>query len=225
MKKSFLVLVALIGLISGCTHQQKGNLLIEGNVRGLRNGNLLLKQIIKDSLKQIDSIKVDGDENFVFDTHIDEPQILILELPEIKDGKILFFADQGKVSIKTTLEQFAVNPIIKAGENQKLWKEYQNIIRKFNDNNLDLIKARVEALQKKNQTKADSIDQKRISIKKRQIKYALNFIFNHKDKAIAPYIGLTEFHDNPKALDTIFGMLSDEMKESVYAKEILKLKK
>jgi hypothetical protein len=227
MKKIIIIFISTL-FISSCSNKvhKDGNLTITGQVKGLRLGNLIIKKFIKDSLSPIDSIKVDGNENFEFHTNIDEAQIMLLELPEIKDGRITFFAaPNDTIHIFTFLESFAIAPKISGGNNQAKRNEYQEMIKKFNDKELDLFKEKFDATKNYNTAKADSIETKLKSLKRRRVLYTLNFIFNNKDKAIAPYMAMMEFYDNPKALDTIYKILPDNLKESVYGKEIKKLLK
>ncbi len=225
MKKIYVVLASLFFLTGSCsTEHQKGNLLIKGNVKDLKLGTLLLKRMIHDSLKSIDSIKVDGNEHFEFQTDIKEPQVMILALPEIKDGQILFFAEPNDtITIHTFLESFAINPQIKAGINQAKKVEYQKMMKKFNEKKMDLFKAKVEASQANNQAKLDSIQTKMQNLDKKDALYSLNFIFNNKELAIAPYTAMMTFYNNKKALDTIYKVLPEQQQKSIYGKEIKRI--
>ncbi len=225
MKKIFILLISAL-FISSCSNEIKkeGNLVIKGRIQGLRLGNLLIKKLEKDSLVTIDSIKVDGNEQFEFHSTINEPQVMLLQLPEINEGNITFFAaPNDTIKIFTYLESFAISPKISGGNNQKRRSEYQEMIKKFNEKELDLFKARFDATKMHQNALADSLDTKLKSLKRRRVYYTLNFIFSNKDKAIAPYMAMMEFYDNPKALDTIYKVLPKNMQESIYGKEIIKI--
>ncbi len=227
MKNIFVTILLLTVMIS-CNNKnkQEGNLLIKGKVKGLRLGTLLIKKFENDTIKSIDSIKVDGNENFIFKTNIDEPEVLMLELPEIKDGKILFFAaPKDTIQIYTFLESFAIKPVIYGGENQKKWQEYKDMLQKFNDKEMDLFKAKFDA-SKNGQTKlADSLKTAYDKLLVKRQLYKLNFIFSNKNKPVSAYIGYTQFYDNTKALDTIYQVLDSSIKQSKYAREIKNLLK
>jgi len=225
MKKLHLILASIFLFNISCSTQQKeGNLVIKGNVKDLRLGTLLIKRMINDSLKSVDSIKVDGNEHFEFHTNIKEPQVMILALPEIKDGQILFFAEpKDTIEINTFLEDFAINPQIKAGKNQAKKIEYQEMIKHFNEKKMYLFKAKVEAAQSNNQAKADSIEIKMQNLDKKDALYSLNFIFSNKELAIAPYTAMMKFYNNKKALDTIYKILPEQQKKSIYGKEIKRI--
>lgn len=227
MKQFVIILLGLI-IFSSCSNEVKkdGNLIIKGQVKGLRLGNLIVKKFKQDSIIPIDSIKVDGNEKFEFHTNIDEPQMMVLQLPEIKEGNITFFAaPNDTIKIFTFLESFAISPKISGGKNQLKRNEYQQMIKKFNEKELDLFKAKFDASKIHQTAKADSLDYQLKRLKRRRVLYTLNFIFTNKDKAIAPYMAMMEFYDNPKALDTIYKILPENQRESIYGKEIKKLLK
>jgi len=225
MYKKILSLILISLLIYSCNNnKKKGNLLVKGIVKGLRLGTLKIKQQQKDSLIILDSIKVDGQEKFAFYTNIEEPQTMVLELPEVKDGHILFFAaPNDTIKIFAYVESFGINPIIKGGINQNRKNEFDKMIRQFNNKEMDLFKAKFEASKQHLLQEADSLGKKMDNLQRKRKLYALNFIFRNKEHAIAPYIALTEFTNNPKALDTIYKSLTPEIQQTKYAKEIKKI--
>ncbi len=225
-KKISIVLVIVSLFIACSSHNKKGNLLVKGTVKGLRLGTLQIKQLQNDSLVSIDSIKVDGNEKFEFHTNIDQPQVMLLELPEVKDGRILFFAaPQDTIRIFAYVESFGINPIIKGGVNQTKLNEFNKMMKQFSNKEMDLFKAKFDATKQHLLDEADSLDKKLNNLKRKRQLYALNFIFRNKDQAIAPYIAMMQFYDNKKALDTIYKTLPDEIKQINYAKKIKKILK
>ena len=224
LKKLFVFLIFSISIFACQNQMHTGNLLVEGTVKGLRLGTLKVKKMLNDSLITIDSIKVDGNEKFEFHTSIDEPQAMILELPEVKNGQILFFAaPHDTIHIFTYVESFGINPNIKGGINQKLKNSFDKMIKQFNHKEMDLFKAKFEAVKEQLLSEADSLGKKLENLKRKRKLYTLNFIFTNKDRAIAPYIAMMEFYNNKKALDTIYKTLPETIKKTIYAKEIKKI--
>ena len=226
MKKQIIILLSLIIGLQACnpSDNHKGNLTVKGTVKGLRLGTLLLKQIKKDSLQAIDSIKVDGQEKFEFHTNIDEAQMMILQLPEVKNGNIKFFASpKDTIRIFTYVESFGFNNKISGGENQTALNSYNDMINKFNNKELDLFKAKFDAAKIGLQQEADSLGKAMDRLKRKRFLYTLNFIMNNKDKAVSPYVALQELSNNPKALDTVFKSLTTKQQDSKYGKEIKKV--
>jgi len=226
MQRLVLLIFLFAGILFSCSNNKvntSGNLTVKGQVKGLRLGTLLLKKINYDSVFSIDSIKVDGNEQFEFKTELDEPQILILELPEIKEGKILFFAaPSDTIEIHTFLENFAVNAKIKGGKQQTKWQEYKKMLQKFNDKQLDLFQAKYDALKQGKSQTADSLSKVSERLEKRRKIYQLNFVFNNKDLPVGAYVGYVDFYNNPKILDTIYKVLPQNIKKSKYGKWIQK---
>jgi len=225
MKNIYILILLTISLVSCSTSEnKKANLIVKGQVKGLRLGNLLIKQMLNDSLVSIDSIKVDGEEHFEFHTNIDEPQMMLLELPEVKDDKILFFAaPQDTIKIFAYVESFGINPRIKGGINQQQLNTFNQMIKQFNNKEMDLFKAEFDARKNYLLKEADSLKKALERLQHKRQLYTLNFIFQNKNHAIAPYIAMMNFYDNPKALDTIYKVLPEAQKKSIYAKEIKKI--
>ena len=224
IKKIILLWFGILAFSACHNSKNTGNLLVEGTVKGLRLGTLQIKQLQKDSLVVVDSVKVDGDEKFAFHTTIDEPQVMVLVLPEVKDGRIMFFAaPNDTIHIFTFVESFGLNPIVKGGINQTEKNAYDKMIKQFNNKEMDLFKAKFEAGKQHLLQEADSLGKKLDNLQRKRKLYTLNFIFRNKDKAIAPYIAMMEFYNNPKALDTIYKTLPENIKQSVYAKQIKKI--
>ena len=225
MKQSLFIVLLIFSIFSCSTSGKKnGNLIVKGQVKGLRLGTLLIKQMIKDSLVSVDSIKVDGEEHFEFHTNIDEPQMMLLELPEVKDGRILFFAaPKDTIKIFTYVESFGIDPRVKGGVNQQKLNEFNHMMKQFSNKEMDLFKAQFDASKMHLLSEADSLKKALSRLQQKRRLYTLNFVFQNKDKAIAPYVAMMNFYDNPKALDTIYKILPGDLKTSMYGKEIKKI--
>ena len=87
-----------------CTSDTNKNLNISGSVKGLRKGKLYLQKYINDTmLINIDSLKIEGLENFEFNDSLSEAQFYFLALKKDETDttlqKIPFFAEKGKIKI------------------------------------------------------------------------------------------------------------------------------
>ncbi len=222
MSQKIFIFTLIIFFFLACSPTKKSqNLIVEGTVKGLRLGTLKLQKLEKDTLKTIDSIKIDGNEKFHFATFIKQPQAMVLTLPEVKNGQLVFFAaPNDTIHIFTYVESFGTNPMIKGGANQTAKNEFDKMMRQFNNRELDLFKAKFEASKQHLLTEADSLGKKLDRLKRKRSLYTLNFILRNKDKAIAPYIAMINFYNNPKVLDTVYKTLSPEIKKSIYAQKI-----
>jgi len=223
MKKPALLLIILISIFS-CS-EKESNLTVSGEIKGLKKGTLYLQKIEDTSLVNIDSVVVDGDPLFTMETYLESPQIMYLYLQKVDnntyDDRITFFADEGQVTINTKLEKFETSAQVTGSVNQEKLMEYRKMISRFNDQNLDLIKASFEAEKAENEEELMEIDRKYDKLLKRKYLYTVNFAINNKEHEIAPYLALSEVFDaNIKYLDTIYNSLAPKVKKSKYGKEL-----
>lgn len=223
MKRIGLFIAALTLLVACSTEET--NLHIEGKVQGLKKGTLYLQKIEDTTLITIDSVVVNGNENFVFNTYTEGTQVMYLYLNKkdnsVYDDRIMFFAEPGEMVINTTLKNFETDAIVEGSKNQKKYTEYQTMIQKFNNRNLDLIRKNLEAQQEQNIENIDSTNKEYESLLKRRYLFTVNFAINNKDMEIAPYLAISEVYDaNIKYLDTIYKSLTPEVKNSRYGKSL-----
>lgn len=228
MKKLALLLVILIS-ITACS-EKESNLIVSGEVKGLKKGTLYLQKINDTILVNVDSVVVTGDPKFTMATTIESPQIMYLYLEKVDnnryDDRIEFFADEGQVTINTKLEKFETSAEVIGSVNQEKLMEYRKMISRFNDQNLDLIKESFEAEKAQDEEKLMEIDQKYDKLLKRKYLYTVNFAINNKEHEIAPYLALSEVFDaNIKYLDTIYTSLAPKVKKSKYGVELKKFLK
>ena len=95
--------------------------------------------------------------------------------------------------------------------------------RKFNDQNLELIKGFYQAQSNGEIERADSLEKQLNNLTRRRYLYTINFAAQHTDQNIAPYLALTEVYDaNLSLLDSIAVKMTPEVRSSKYGKEFLK---
>jgi len=218
-------------LILSCGSKQKESpkdlMIIKGTIEGLRKGTLYLQKIEDTLLVNIDSTQVQGTPEFEFQTPLDTAEVFYLYLDK-EDGdslndRILFFGEQGTIEIKTLLKTFESSAQITGSKNQELLQEFQSFSRKFNDQNLELVKGFYEAQAAGKTKKVDSLEQKIDNLLKRRYLYTINFAANNTDENIAPYLALTQVYDaNLSLLDSIAVKMSPKVRSSKYGKEFLK---
>jgi hypothetical protein len=223
MKKFGLFVLSLL-VLAACSSEEK-NLKIDGRVQGLKKGTLYLQKIEDTSLITLDSVIVDGEEAFSFDTFIDGPQVLYLYLNKKDnneyDDRFLFFAEPGEMAVNTTLRNFETDAVVEGSENQKKLVEYRKMMQNFNNRNLELIQKNLMAQKNKDQTLIDSTAQAYDNLLKRRYLYTVNYAINNKNMEVAPYLAMSEIFDaNIKYLDTIYSSLSPQVKESRYGKSL-----
>jgi len=223
MKKISVLLVILLSVIA-CS-EKESNLSVSGNVKGLKKGTLYLQKIDDTVLVNVDSMVVDGDANFILKDYIKSPQIMYLYLDKVDnaqyDDRIEFFAEEGEMTINTSLKNFQVDAKITGSANQNKMNEYRQMMSRFNEKNLDLIKRNFEAERDDNQEALVAIDKEYNQLLTRKYLYTVNFAINNKDLEIAPYLALSEVFDaNIKYLDTIYSSMTPHVKKSLYGKNL-----
>ncbi|MUP46370.1 DUF4369 domain-containing protein [Gramella sp. BOM4] len=223
MKKLAVLLVILIGF-SACS-EKESNIIVSGEIKGLKKGTLYLQKVEDTMLINVDSMEIDGEPLFSLETYLESPQMMYLYLDKIDnskfDDRIDFFADKGQITINTSLEKFETDAKIVGSANQEKLMEYRKMMSRFNDQNLDLIKESFEAEKEENEEKLMEIDKKYNSLLRRKYLFTVNYAINNKDLEIAPYLALSEVFDaNIKYLDTIYTSLSPDVKKSKYGKQL-----
>ena len=222
MKK--IALIFLVALVAACSSEQT-NLVVQGKVQGLKKGTLYLQKIEDTTLITIDSVVVNGDESFLFETYIEDPQVLYLYLNKKDnskfDDRVLFFAEPGEMALNTTLKNFETDVVVEGSENQKKLTQYREMMKRFNERNLELIKENLMAQKNQNSDSIEATVQEYENLIKRRYLYTVNFALNNKNLEIAPYLAISEVYDaNIKYLDTIYNSLSPQVKDSRYGKNL-----
>tara|TARA_B100000614_G_C14534589_1_gene487905 strand:- start:503 stop:1231 length:729 start_codon:yes stop_codon:yes gene_type:complete len=228
MKKIFKIIVIFI-LIIGCTGKSRSDMNtieVKGSIEGLRKGTLYLQKIQDSILIDLDSLVLNGSSNFKLQAKINSPEIFYLYLDK-KDGdtlndRIRFFGEKGTIEINTLLKTYESSAQISGSENHLLLEEYLTFIRRFDQENLKLVKVYFNELRENNSSKKlDSIQKKMDNLLLRRYLFTINFANNNSDKEIAPYLMVTEVNDTSiKLLDSVMVKLSPEVKLSKYGKDL-----
>ena len=216
-----LALLSLIGLFLVTACSKEGDFKLTGKINGLKKGTIYLQKIEDTTLVNLDSLVVDGNSEFEFITDLKEPQIVYLTLEKVDaydyDDRIMIFAEPGEMTLNTSLKNFESQAAITGSENQLKLDEYTKIIRRFNDQNLDLIKKTFEVRKEANEDSIIYYDNQLQNLTKRKYLYTVNFAITNKDYEVAPYLAVSEIFDaNVKYLDTIYNSLKPKIKKSKY---------
>ncbi len=226
--KQLLVLLSIILLLTSC-EKDTPKMQLSGSVKGLKKGYLLLQKANDTAIVTIDSVSIYDDETFEFLTPVEEPEIYYLGLK--LQGKpatqfIAFFAEASEISINTTLKNFELDATITGSLNQNKLQEYNKIIERYTNKNLELIQKQL-AIQK------DANDSLYQELKKQQERNLIgrylatvNFAIHNKDIELAPFLMLSQANNaNKKYLDTVYQSLTPKIKNSKYGKALESLLK
>lgn len=209
-------------IVSSCA-KDNSNFTLKGSIKNLKKGTVYLQKVEDSLLVSIDSLTIIGESQFELHAHLDAPEVLYLKLDKHGDesGLIPFFAAQGVTEINTTLKNFLTDAKIKGSVQQEKLQEYQQMMDKFKDKNLDLIKNNLEAQISNDSTLIDSSLKEYNNMIIRKYLYTINFAITNKDSEVAPYLAISEISDaNLKYLDTINKVLTSEIKTSKYGKAL-----
>jgi hypothetical protein len=198
---------------------------LTGTVNGLKKGTLLLQKIEDTMVVSVDSVVVDGDPNFRFTEVISSPEIyylyLRLENGTLLDDRIPFFAEPAEISIETSLKKFGNDVTINGSVNQAKLDSYKQLMRRFNNRNLDIIEQTLKARQEGHDSLAIALSSQKDKLLASKYLATVNYALQQKDYEIAPYLMLSEVYDaNLKYLDTVYKVLTPEIRESKYGKEL-----
>jgi len=220
MKNKIILIIAI--LIISCSSNDN-NMIISGNVEGLKKGTLYL-QSEKDSIViNLDSVNLRGEGNFKLSTNISEPDIYYLYLDK-EDGDSLndiipFFGNEGEIEINTRLSTFDSSYEIFGSKNSDLLKEYNSIMRQYNSQNLDLLEIFYKSQIENNQERIDSVNLELENLIRKKYLYTLNFSITNANDEISPYITVSQIPDaNIDLLKMIYDTLPNNIKNSKYGK-------
>ncbi len=224
------LLIVLICL-SSCTNEPSTDgLVVKGTIKGLKVGNILLQQVQDSALVTLDSVALDGSNDFELLASLDEPQILYLHL-DVKDGsiyddRIAFFAEDTVMTINSSLESFEEDAIIEGSKNQDILTVFTNNTDRLDKDYTALMKRSMELSQESNPSIAE-IEKLNTDYEKylrKRILYAISYASLHKDMEVAPYILLKEgFDANPVLLDSVYQMMPKKIQTSLYGKDLSEL--
>lgn len=217
------VLFAFLLLFSISCANKPNDLIVRGTVKDIKKGTIYLQKIVDTMLVSVDSLSFDGDATFELSCTLKEPEVLYLNLNDntSKDERIRFFAEQGTVTINTTLKNFGTDAKVTGSNLNKQLDDYYKIANRFNEASMDLMVAQVEAAKTGDSNKINTANKNSESNLKRKYLYAINFALNHKNSEVAPYVALAEIYDaNIKYLDTIYNALPKDIANSKYGKEL-----
>jgi len=215
MRKVLFIVIGLF-LFFSCGSENENTMYVKGSIKGLKKGTLYLQKQVDSIVISIDSIKVNGTQNFLLTDEILSPEMYYLTLGNA-NKKIPFFGEKDTINITSRLDKFVLKAKISGSENQDLLNEFYEIKDKFRDQNLDLIKEEFEARRSENQDSILMVQNKLKNLVRRKYLYTTNFAINNANFEVAPYIALTELNNATiKLLDTINNSLSDKVKKSKY---------
>lgn len=221
MKRFIGVFIASV-LIFACSSKKKGNMIVKGEIRGLKKGTLYLQKKKDTLLITVDSVKLKGDNTFILTDDVTSPVMYYLTFDgNTSEKRLLFFGEKGEITITDNVKEFGFRPKIRGSSNQEIMKKFNEIDHGFKMKRLDFIKQDIEARATKNDSLVKALEIAYKKMMRRKFLFTANFAIAHPDAEASPYIALTELFDaNIRLLDTINKSLSPKVKNSTYGKQL-----
>ena len=221
MKKIIILIVVSI-LMTACSSKKEGNMIVKGQIKGLKKGTLYLQKMKDTLLVSVDSIDLIGNDKFILTDDVKSPVLYYLTFDgNTTNKRILFFGEKGIITINDKVTQFGFNPEISGSKNQKILDKYNIIKKRFQEERLEYIKQDFDAKKGNNPKLSAQLENDYKRLTKRRVLFTTNFAITNSDSEVAPYIALTEMYDaSLKMLDTVNNSLSDKVKKSDYGKRL-----
>lgn len=218
--KKILAILAISIILYSCSSKKDGNMIVEGQIKGLKKGKLYLQKMVDTVLVSVDSVALLGTDTFRLTDNVDSPVLYYLTFDgNTTDKRILFFGEAGTITINDKVELFGFNPEIKGSKNQELLDKYNLVSKKFQSQRLEFIKKDFDAKRANDKDLIQKLEADYQKMVKRRVLYTTNFALSNADTEVAPYIALTEMYDaSLQMLDTVNNKLSPRVKESDYGK-------
>lgn len=219
--KKLVSLFIIVSLVISCSKSHDGSMLVKGNIDGLKKGTIYLQKYVDTLLVSVDSIQLNGESNFILADDIESAQVYYLAINEVPDENIPFFGEKGEITITSKLPNLEYSAKITGSKNQDIFNEYKKMSSKFQDKQLDNIKAKFEAQKENNDELFSKLEKNENSLLKRKYLYTANFAMTHPDAEVSPYIAITElYYANVKLLDTVNNSLSKRVKATKYGEQL-----
>ena len=186
----------------------------------LKKGNIYLQKISDSALINVDSIFVKKNESIILKYNIDSPELFYLNLDVSDiDNRIEFFGEKGEINIDTSLEKFNSDFKISGSSIDSLYRDYLSVIKKFNNQKLDLIQLSFNLTKTELDDSLIKVQNQIKSLDKRRYLYNLNYTVSNGNSFISPLVAINEFSESGKiVLDTIKNSMSKQVLESKYGK-------
>ena len=191
------------------------------NIEGFKKGKVSLQKVIDSTLITVDSVFVNNESPLNLSYDLKSPELFFITIDVSKNDKTLdFFGEQGEIIINSKLKNFSSEFKVHNSFNDSIYRNYLEIIRRFNFEELDLIKSSIEMTKLKQNDSLIKIQEKIRALNKRKSLFNLNFAVNNGNSSVAPLIAINNFSESKVLLDTIIKSLDKEIVNSKYGKEL-----
>ena len=168
----------LFALLGSCSAPKK-DMQLKVEVKDLKKGTLYLERVQDSALIAVDSIFLNREEAVVLQANLDHPELFYILLDRNQtddvDNRIPFFGQAGEVSIQTTLDDYVAKAEVSGSPTQEIYNAYLRVIRQFNNEELDLLAAYLQAQISQNSDSLALLEKQSTSLAKRKILFTVIF--------------------------------------------------
>ena len=209
----------------GCNTNNEG-LDLNLQIKGLKKGEIIIKKLSDSAFVSLDSFLINGNNKINFKYILVEPEMIFLDL-NLNDGSdtktMNFFAENSKIDIETSLENYGFNISVKGSINDSIYRDYISLNKKFNNQKLDLYERSFNNVKSNNKDSLKIIENLIINVNTRQFLHNANYAVRNSEYEIAPYIAITDLYESQKILDTIYKSLDEKIIGSKYGIQLKKM--
>ena len=211
------IIIFLI-ILTSCS-SEKENLIIEGEISGVKNSKIYLSSA--DKVEILDSVNIINGK-FTLKTYVDSTKEMSMILGDKNsENKFDFISEPAHILFKSSKDKFVFNGKI---QNSKLYIDYKNLknqINRFDEKDLEMLAEQIEISVKGNPNKYDSINEQRLKLNQRKILFIVNYAMNNKTSPLSAFISYKYRNSiSDDYLKKIFENLSDEIKGSYYGAKL-----
>jgi len=217
MKKFFYFMLMVVAF-SACNNGSKYT--IKGTIKGGDSGKIYLIKAQDGQPVAIDTTNVKSDGTFELKGSAGLPEMHYLRLND-REYFAQFFLENGQITVIANKDSLR-NTKITGTETNDLFNTYIHEIERLNEEYAKLRDQYNQAAMKGDEEAANKAKIDVEAMMDNMQVYAKNFMKEHKNSIVAPFIYLTQFANQAsyEELDSITGMFPKEFAESVYVKEI-----
>ena len=211
------IIIFLI-ILTSCS-SEKENLIIEGEISGVKNSKIYLSYADEEEI--LDSVNIINGK-FTLKTYVDSTKEMSIILGDKNpQNKFDFISEPAHILFTSSKDKFVFNGKI---QNSKIYIDYKNLknqINRFDEKDLEMLAEQIEVSVKGNPNKYDSINEQRLKLNQRKILFIVNYAVNNSSNPISAFISYKYRENiNKKYLEKIYENLSDEVKDSFYGEKL-----
>lgn len=205
-------------ILTSCS-SEKENLIIEGEINGVKNSKIYLSSV--EEGKIIDSVNI-IDGKFTLKTYMDATKEMSMILDDKNsENKFDFISEPAHILFTSSKDKFEYNGKI---ENSNLYSDYKklnNQINQFDEKDIEMLAEQIEISIKGNQNKYDYINEQRLKLNQKKILFIVNYAMSNASNPLSAFISYKYRKNiNKKYLEKIYKNLSDEVKDSYYGNKL-----